>query len=85
VAGPYHPPQVLGIEPNCEFRGADQIAAQDRQLPPLGIRSRHRPRGGLRLGDNGRLHTGDRAQHLATMSEEDAEVLEVLLRQIRDD
>ena len=42
VIGRYHPPQVLGIEPNCEFRRADQIAAQDRQLPPLGIRSRHR-------------------------------------------
>ena len=84
VVGPYHPPQVLGIEPDCKFRRADQIAAQDRQLPPLGIRSRHRlggPR--LQLCGNGPLHAGDRAQHLATMSEEDAEILEVLLRQIR--
>jgi hypothetical protein len=86
VVGPYHPPQVLGIEPDCEFRRADQIAAQDRQLPPLGIRPRHRlggPR--LKLCGNGPLHAGDRAQHLATMSEEDAEILEILLRQIRND
>src|SRR4029078_13677464 len=42
VIGRYPPPQVLGIEPDCKFRRADQIAAQDRQLPPLGSESRHR-------------------------------------------
>ena len=64
--GTDHFPHVFGIEARRERRRTYQIAEHDGEVTPLGVGP------ASRLGDQpGLIEFGDRAQHLATMPEQD--------------
>ena len=78
--GADHLPHVLGIEASRERSRAYQIAEHDGEVASLGIVLKRR------LGDQFALiEFGDRAQHFASMAEQDTEPVEVLVRQFGKD
>ena len=85
VIGAHHGPQVLQIEAGRKCRRADQIAKHDCKLTPPGVVRRRRPGAGSRCSRQLSLKVCDRAQHLAAMPKQDAQVLEILLREISND
>jgi hypothetical protein len=82
--------QFLGVEPSRQRRRADEIAEHHRQLPPLGsvlqLRT-GRCRGRRRcLGQcPGGAQTGDGSQETLAVPERHTELLEIDLRQLRQD
>ena len=85
VIGADHLAQLLGIEPRCHRRRADQIAEHHRQLPAL----RRRAGCGLRCRDVCSITKpgakgGNRFQHRAAMTNRgDAEILQIIGGQAR--
>ena len=74
--GADHLPHVFGIETRRERSRADQITEHDGEVASLGIAPTSR------LGDqSGLIEFGDRAQHFATMSEQDPKPIKVLVGQ----
>ena len=84
-------PHVLGIEPRRQRGRADEIAEHHRELAALGgVQRARRGRRRSRNGDCRRalLHgfeIGNRAQQLAAMAEQEAQLLQILIRQIGED
>ena len=82
---------VLGVEPSRERGRADEVAEHDRELAALGGVQRAR-NGRCRWGCgtcrcallNG-FEIGNRAQQLAAMAEQDAQLLQILISQIGED
>ena len=78
--GADHLPHVFGIEASRERSRAYQIAEHDGEVASFGIVLKRR------LGDQFDLiEFGDRAQHFASMAEQDTEPIEVLVRQFGKD
>ncbi len=78
--------QILGIEARRQRRRADQIAEHHRQLPPLGgVLRRRTGRCGGRRRCFGRGQTGDGSEETLAVPERHTELLEVDLRQLRQD
>jgi len=82
---------VLGVEARRERGRADEVAEHDRELAALGgVKLARRGRCPSRNGDcrcallNG-FEIGNRAQQLAAMAEQDAQLLQILIRQIGED
>jgi hypothetical protein len=76
--------QVLGIDGGAEARVAREVGEQDRHLPPLGLRY------GSGEADLGRALSAapvaerrDRPRELLPVAERDAELLEVILVEVR--
>jgi organic hydroperoxide reductase OsmC/OhrA len=84
-------PHVLGVEASRERGRADEVAEHDRELAALsGVQRVRRGRRRSRNGDcrcallNG-FEIGNRAQQLSAMAEQDAQLLQILIRQIGED
>ena len=77
--------QILRIQSGRKCRRAHQIAKHDRELASLGAVPRHRSGGRLSRCEDITLEVCDHAQQLAPVPEQDAEVLEVLLREVAND
>jgi hypothetical protein len=80
AVGPDHLPHILWIEPRRERGRADQIAKHDGEVAPLGVM-----RGSRRCDQRGRIEAGDGTQHFAAMTEQDSELLKVLVHQFGED
>ena len=85
-------PQILGVVPARQFGRADEVAKQHTQLPAL--RLAHRTvgsnavgicgRGGRHHGEQLRArHLGDRAQQAPTMTQRQAQLLQVVVAKLR--
>src|ERR1700738_4516610 len=77
-------PQVLRIKTGRKCRRAHQITKHDCKLTPLGAVPRRRL-GARKCSWNIPLKFCDRAQHLAAVPKQDAEILKILFREIADD
>jgi len=84
LISPNNLPHVLRIEACRKCCRAHQIAEHHGEEASLRI-VRQGSRHGLGPREPGPIELGDSAQHLATMAEQDAEVLKILLRQIAED
>jgi hypothetical protein len=76
-------PQILGVEPAGQRRGAREIAEHHRELASLGaiLHDRCGRRAGLSdHGGGGKL--SDRLQYLQSVPESDAELFEMLIGQV---
>ena len=90
VVGAHDRAHVLGIEPGGQSGRADQVAEQDGQLPPLGPSSR---RGLWQFSPSRRRFSrcliigqrSDRPQQQPSVAERNTELLEILIRQLRQD
>src|SRR5262249_20332442 len=85
VIGIDHGAHILRIESRRQGRRAHQIADHHGEVTALGLVTRHRFGRCFNRCRSDPIKLRDRAQNLATMPEQNAEVLEVLLRQIADD
>ena len=77
---PDHFPHILGIETRREHGRADQIAKHDGEVAPLGV-----VRTSRRCDQCGRIEVGNGSLHLAAMTEQDSELVEVLVHQLGED
>ena len=82
---------VLGVEPRRERGRANEVAEHDRELTALGGVQQAR-RGWSRCGCGtcrcallNSFEIGNRAQQLTAMAEQDAQLLQILIRQIGED
>jgi hypothetical protein len=81
-----NPPQVLGIQPRRQCRRTHQVAKHHRELAAL----RRIPFSWLgcnllRRRERGPVKFRNRPQHLATMTQRNVEVFQILVRQIEED
>src|ERR1700690_3589740 len=82
---------VLGVEPGRERGRTNEVAEHDRELAALGVvqrAQRGRSRCGCGTYRNALLNgfeIGNRAQQLPAMAEQDAQLLQILIRQIGED
>jgi hypothetical protein len=78
--------QFLGVEPHRQGRRADEITEHHRQLPPLGgVVRLGTGRGGGRRRCLGSGQTGDGSEETLAVPERHAKLLEVDVRQLRQD
>jgi len=81
-----NPAQIFGIEPRRQRGRADEIAEHHRQLPPLGSVVRPRTgRYGWRRQCLGGGQTGNGSEETLAVPERHAKLLEIDLRQLRQD
>jgi hypothetical protein len=85
VIGAHDGPQVFQIEARRKRRRADQIAKHDGELTPSGGVSRRRRGSCLKCPRKLALKFCDRAHHPAAMPKQDAQILQILLREITND
>src|SRR5918995_6608400 len=87
----HHLAQVLRIEASGEFGRSDQVAEQERELPPFWIDTTYRrpPSGGAYNRIAGalqrHLQIGDRLEQPLTVAERHPEFLQVLVAEPRQD
>ena len=78
--------QVLGVHARGERRRADQVSEHHRDLAALGgvLRLRVSPGGGLRCCGGCACQLADGREHNPPMPEQDADIFEVLISQMRE-
>ena len=76
--------QILGVHSRGECRRSDEVREHHRDLPALG--SVPRQTGGIRRNsDLVCLKVSNRTQHFAAIAENDAQFLQVVVSQVRED
>ncbi len=85
VIGIHHRVHVLRIESGRQRSGAHQIADHHREVTAFALATRWRFDHGFSRSRSASIKVRDRTQDLAAMTQQNAEVLEVLLFQIADD
>ena len=85
MVGVDHSAHVLWIESGRQGSRAHQIADHHGEVTALGFVTRHRFGRCFNRCRSDPIKLRDRAQNLAAMPKQNAEILEVLLRQIADD